>query len=247
MNVFDEDRDQVVQRAKRHGVIAIVNPTINSEDFVKAVRIREQYREILHIALGLAPQRATKTDLMKVLELARNYRNEFIAIGECGLDFYWVRDINEIKLMREIFRSMLQLAVEYRLPVIIHARTAFGHNAYREVMRLLEEYGVEDAVFHAFLGSKADMREITKRGWYISFPTVYVRRKDLWGIIMEAPIDYILIETDSPYLAPQKGIRNEPANVVMLVELIARLKNMDKFDVADIILRNTRDLFRIQI
>jgi len=235
----------VIRRAKDAGVLAIINPAISPEDFEVAVNLARKYNDMLHIALGLAPQRAQLKDLDVIVDLADKYKGRYIAIGECGLDYYWVRTEDEIEKMRRIFKTMVSLASSYDLPMIIHSRSAHGRNAYAEIIGILGKSGVERAVFHAFFGRKSDALEITRRGWLIGIPTVYVRRRDLWGVLKKVPLENVLVETDSPYLSPTKGKRNEPANVVVLIDLLSKIRSGDPFDIAYTILENTKTFFEI--
>ncbi len=243
---FDDDRDDVLRRAREKGVLAIINPTINPPDFDKALRISKKYRGFVYVSLGLPPQTASEKDLQVILEYSKKYEGRYIAIGECGIDYYWIHDPEGIERMTRIFKRMLELAKEAKLPVIIHARTAHGKNAYRDIVKILKDYGIEKAVFHAFFGRKSDLRIIIENGWYIGIPTVYLRRRELWDIVRQTPLDTILIETDSPYLSPEKGKRNEPANVLMLVDLISKILNKDPHEVSMRILENTLDFFNIK-
>ncbi len=247
MPVFSDDLDQVVSRAINAGVIAVINPTIDSNDFIAALKLEKKYRGFIFVALGLAPQTATLQQLNDVLEVAKQYKGRYVAIGEVGLDFYWVKSVDRIVTMRKIFESMLGLAKELNLPLIIHARSAYGKNAYVQIAEYLKKYDIESAVFHAFFGRKSDLELIVNNGWMIGIPTVYLRRRELWKILELVPLDNILLETDSPYLAPTKGTRNEPANVVKLVNLLTTIKHMDNETVASIILENTKKFFNISL
>jgi len=244
---FDNDREEVINRARKNGVIGIINPAINPSDFDKALKISQRYHGYIYVALGLAPQTASNEDLIEILDQAKKHRSKYIAIGECGLDYYWVRSPAEIENMVRIFQGMVQLAVETKLPMIIHARTAYGKNAYREIAKILNNYGIEKAVFHAFFGRKKDVEVITKNNWYIGIPTVYLRRRDLWSILKSIPLHNMLIETDSPYLSPEKGKRNEPSNVLLIIELLSKIFGKDPYELSIIILENTKKFFGIKI
>jgi len=244
---FDGDREEVIERAKSKGVLAIINPAINPIDFDRALELGRLYRGYIYVALGLAPQTASIRDLIEILDRAKKHRNRYVAIGECGVDYYWVRDLANIESMVKIFERMVQLAVETKLPMIIHARTAHGKNAYRDIIKILNNYGIEKAVFHAFLGGKRDAEAIIKNNWYVGIPTVYLRRQDLWNTIKLIPLSHILIETDSPYLSPEKGKRNEPSNVLLIIKLISKILDKDPYELSMTILENTERFFGIKI
>ncbi len=246
-DIFRRDLDSVIAKARKVGVVAVINPTITPKDFENALRIAERYKDYVFPALGLAPQILNEELFQKFLLALKNFEKSYIAVGECGLDFHWVRDEEKVNFMRESFREVLQIIEKLGKPIIIHARSAHHRNAYIEIVRELEVHKIKKAVFHAFLGSKKDIRMILNGDWLVSIPTVYVRRKDLWHIISSVPLERMLVETDSPYLAPRRGIRNEPANVIEVVKLIARINNMDEEDVAEILTKNTINLFELRI
>lgn len=245
-DAFKNDLDEVISRASKAGVVAIINPTISADDFKNAIRISERYPMVFP-ALGIAPQTLREDLFEEFLLAAERFKGKFIAIGECGLDFYWVTEPTRIEFMLESFKTILEIVEKLNKPLIIHARSAHRRNAYAEIVQMLETHSIKRAVFHAFFGSKRDVQTILRGDWFISIPTVYVRRKDLWSIVASIPIDRMLVETDSPYLAPKQGIRNEPAYVVETLKLIAQLMNMSIDDVAQILTKNTIGLFNLMI
>ena len=245
MDTFKQDLQSVIEHARSRGVVAVMNPTIDKKDFLEALQIQKKYPDFIYVALGLAPQLLNERKLDEFMEAINEYNNKYLAIGECGLDYYWVTKPKEIEFMRQAFMKVMEVVAERKKPIIIHARSAHRRNAYREIIKYLKEFGIEKAVFHAFLGKKSDALEIIKGGWMLGIPTIYMRRRDLWGVIKAVPLDNMVIETDSPYLSPVKGTRNEPANVVGLIDLIAEIKGKNKEEIACKIYENTKALFNI--
>ncbi|MCR8471495.1 MAG: TatD family hydrolase [Candidatus Korarchaeota archaeon] len=244
-DAFKNDLDEVILRAQKAGVVAIINPTISVSDFKNALKVAEKYPNVFP-ALGLAPQIIEEELLKEFLSAINEFKENYIAIGECGLDFYWITEPKKVQFMLESFKTILEIVEKLKKPLIIHARSAHHKNAYVEIIELLETYNIKRAVFHAFLGSKKDVQAILRGDWYISIPTVYVRRKDLWFIVNDIPLDRMLIETDSPYLASRKGSRNEPSYIVDLLELISRITGINKDDIAYILTKNAIDLFELK-
>lgn len=246
-DMFKNDLEYVIKRSKRAGIIAIINPTVDSEDFIKALQISKKYPNYIIPALGLAPQTSNQEKLDIFFETIEKYRGMYVAIGECGLDYYWVTDPQQVKFMETSFEKIVKIVSDYDLPIIIHARTAHRKNAYLKIVNILKKNNINNAVFHAFFGKKSDIIEIIKNNWFVGIPSIYVRRTDLWPLIKEIPPENMLIETDSPYLSPIKGTRNEPANVKKVLEIIAQVKNIDINELAEVIFTNTKTFFRLTI
>jgi len=246
-DVFKGDLEDVISRAKNSGVRAIICVSVDARDFLEALRISEGYTNYVYPTLGLAPQMADEIKFEEFLDALERWKGKYVAIGECGLDYYWRTNSDEVKFMIKSFSRIAEIARNDDIPLIVHARSAHGKNAYREIVRILRNLGVERAVFHAFLGRKGDAREITRMGWLVSIPTIYIRRPDLWEIIKATSLECMLVETDSPYLPPSKGERNEPANVIRVLELISKVKEMDAEEVSEIILSNTCGFFGIKV
>lgn len=246
-DIFKNDLEQVIDRALRTNIVAIINPTIDPEDFIKAMRISQKYPKYIIPALGLAPQTSNQRNLNAFFDAIKVHRGQYIAIGECGLDYYWVTDPKQVNFMKNSFEKIVKIASDYNLPLIIHARTAHQKNAYLEVVSILKENNIENAVFHAFFGKKSDAMEIIKHNWFIGIPTIYVRRVDLWRVLEKIPVENMLVETDSPYLSPVRGLRNEPANVRKVLEVISQIKNINIYEAADIIFNSTKTFFKLRI
>lgn len=246
---FDSDRDLVIHRAKKAGVIGIINIFISHEDYVQSIGKIEKYinQGYIKVAIGFAPQLIDNLDVHEYLEFLRKIGQEYIAIGECGLDYYWITDDVLIKKMEGSFQAILEIVRKVKKPLIIHARTAHRKNAYLKIVEYLNQYGVRRAVFHSFLGSLGDLKKIMDGGWYVGIPTVYVRRRDLRVILENLDLNKVLVETDSPYLSPRKGERNEPANVIEVISYISAIRNEDVETLSQRFLSNTARFFNLEV
>jgi TatD DNase family protein len=144
-----------------------------------------------------------------------------VAVGECGLDFYRMRSPREDQV--RVFRAHLSLARESDLPLVVHVR-----DAWEPILRLLDEGSAERVVLHCFTGDEDLARECAARGWYLSFAgnVTYPKNEHIRAAAGAVPLDRVLVETDSPFLAPQRirGSDNEPANVLDVVEAIALVR-----------------------
>lgn len=240
-NDFDSDRDEIVVRAENAGVSFIINPGCDLATSKKAVELSETYDSI-YAAVGIHPNStfdASPGDNLEIARLTENSR--VVAIGETGLDFY--RDRSPRELQVRAFQGQLDLARELDLPVIIHFR-----NVEYEGMELvgIAKFQELRGVFHCYGGSAGFASKIISMGFYIGFngPLTY-RDSDRVDVAREIPLDKCLLETDAPFLTPQKyrGKRNEPAYVIEVAEKMAHIKNCDIEEVIAVTGENARELF----
>ena len=241
---FTEDQAAVIQRAKDAGVTLILNPGADLESSEKAVRLAAAY-EGIYAAVGIHPHDVkgmTEADLHRIEALSREQK--VMAIGEIGLDFHY--DFSPRDTQRHWFREQLNLARRLELPVIIHDR-----EAHAEVFAMIEEADVAETgcVMHCFSGSVEMAREYVKKGIYISLagPVTFHNARKTREVASEIPLEWLLIETDCPYLAPvpHRGRRNEPAYVVKVAAEIASAKKLSLEEVAEQTTANAKRLFGI--
>lgn len=241
---FDADREAIIQAALAAGIERIIVPGTDLPSSLSAVELARAFPGRLFAAVGTHPHDAetlTEETLAVLRELARS--PEVVAIGEIGLDYF--RDLSPRTVQRDALVAQFALARELDLPVILHNRDSFG-----DLMELLRAHGNElTGVFHCFIGDIAMARQVLDIGFYLSFagPVTYPRNTELAEVARWAPADRILVETDSPYLAPQpvRGKRNEPRNVMMTARHIANLRGMDEAELADRTSSNADTLFRL--
>ena len=239
---FDSDRDAVLASLPENGVSLVVDPGDNTERSRRAVALAHQY-PFLYAAVGWHPEEAegwTADSLNEIRALASDPR--VVAIGEIGLDYYWDKTYTD--LQKAMFRAQIELALELDLPVIVHDREAHG-----DCMEIVRDYPSLRGVFHCFSGSAEMAKELIKRGWYLGIdgPITYKNAVKALEVIRSVPMDRILLETDSPYLAPvpNRGKRNDSTNLQFIAEVVAREKGLDVETVAAQTMANGKRLFRI--
>lgn len=258
---FDVDRDAVIQRAVDAGVTRMLTLATDVESSRAVIALAEKFKAV-YCAIGIHPENVRNVsldDLKIIRELASH--DKVVAIGEIGLDFYW--DKTTADLQQTFFESQLELAAELNLPVCIHDRDA--HEKIIETLRRFErdekretrgekretrgEKREPRGVLHAFSGDEAMARNAFDLGFYVSFggPITFKNNKHAPDLIGALPLEKILVETDSPYLAPHpyRGKRNEPANVKLVAERIAEIKNLSVEQVAMQTAKNARNLFGV--
>lgn len=239
---FNDDRHEVILRAKERGVTHIINVGYDLESSKRSVRLAEEY-DFIYAAVGIHPHDAVDAPgdaIDQLRELAGH--KKVVALGEMGLDYY--RNLSPRDMQKEMFRKQIELAVEVGLPIIVHDREAHG-----DTVEILRQYkGRIGGVLHCFSGSWEMARESMDMGFYISIagPVTFNNANKLKEIAAQVPLDRILVETDSPYLTPEpfRGKRNESGHVFFVAERIAQLRGMRVDDLSQAAAENTLRLFK---
>lgn len=237
---FDTDRDAVLERARAAGVMRQIVPAIALSGFDK-LRALCQSAPGLHPAYGLHPMYLAEHEPEHLDDLAQWIERERpVAVGECGLDFFI--DNLDRSVQYDYLDRQLELAREFELPVILHARRAFD-----DVAAAIRRVGGLRGVVHSFSGSEEQARQLWKLGFHLGIggPVTYERAKRLRAIVAEMPIEFLLLETDSPDqpLAHHRGERNEPARLVDVLKTVAELRSESMESVADATTANAVRLF----
>lgn len=240
-----KDFDDVLKRAKEQKIIKIINIASTPESNKNIINLIKD-NDIIYGTLGIHPHDSKLADDFWYDFIKKNSSlKKIVAIGEVGLDFYY--DYSPRDVQKSVFRSMIQIAKETRLPLVIHDRDA--HSNTYEI--LVEEKANEiGGVFHCFSGDLIFAKKIIDYGFYISITGVitYKNAKNLQELIKNLPLDRLLIETDCPYLSPEpnRGKRNEPSFVYYVAEKIAEIKNISIEKVAQETTNNAFKLFKFK-
>ena len=240
---YNDDRAEMIARAAEAGVAQIISMGDTMAASAQVVADAEQY-PALYAAVGVHPESAcVLTDAERTQLLAWAKHPKVVAIGEIGLDYYWEKDPQVRAVQRELFVTQLGIARAAGLPVCIHDREAHG-----DTLAILQAEGRDlTGVLHCYSGSLEMARELWKLGYYIGIdgPLTFKNAGKLPAIVREAPQDKLLIETDSPYLAPvpKRGKRNEPAYVTFVAAKIAELRGESVEEVARYTTENARRLY----
>jgi TatD DNase family protein len=241
---FEEDREEVIQRALAEGVENIVVVGFDNETIDGAMELAEKY-PFIYAAVGWHPVDAidmTEADLLRIEKLAAHPK--VVAIGEMGLDYHWDKSPKDVQ--KDVFRKQIQLAKKVNLPIIIHNR-----DATNDVVTILNEENAAEVggIMHCYGGSLETAKQCIEMNFYISFggPVTFKNAKQPKEVAREIPIDRLLIETDCPYLSPHpyRGKRNEPAYVKLIAEQIANLKEMPLEELAEHTTANAKRLFKL--
>ena len=241
---FSEDQDQVIARAVQANVSHMVAVGIGAESSEQCLKLAKSHPQI-SAAVGIQPNycaEAVAGDWERIVALSGE--PEVVAIGETGLDRHW--DFSPFPLQQDYFDRHLRLAAETDLPFIVHTRES--DQDVLEMLRDARRRGPLRGVMHSFTGSEATAEECVELGLYISFAGMVTFKKadDLRAVACQIPPERILIETDSPYLAPHplRSRRNEPAYVVHVAEMLAQVLGTDIHEIAEKTSNNFYRLFK---
>ena len=237
---FDEDRDTLLASFPAEGIETVVNASSDIKSSKASIALSEKY-PFFYAAVGVHPhevENITEADIDKLRELSKHPK--VVAIGEIGLDYYY--DLSPRDLQRHWFKRQLELADELKMPVIIHSR-----DAAQECFDIIKNSNVRNGVIHCYSGSAEMAEEYIKMGFYIGVGGSLTFKNNKKGVetVERIPIEKILIETDSPYLAPvpYRGKRNDSRLLKYVVERISQIKNIPENDICNITKNNAQNLF----
>lgn len=238
---FADDLDAVLERARSANVRRVVVPGVDLATSEQAIALAEHQEEV-YAAVGIHPEAAKavpEQDFRRVEALTAHPK--VVAVGEIGLDYYW--DAAPRQAQQDVMRRQLEIARVCKLPVIIHNR-----DATEDVVALLERFaGQVVGVMHCFNADLETAQRCIELGFFISFggPLTFKNAPDVRDVAAAIPDQWLLAETDSPYLspAPFRGKRNEPERVRLVVEKLAEVRGQTVTEVEQITVRNTMRLF----
>ena len=243
--MFDEDRESLLENMQEAGIGRIVNIGADLASTASSIALAEKY-PFIYAAAGVHPSDAAQLNEHTFQWLSEQTAHEkVVAVGEIGLDYYWEKDEKMRELQRKAFIKQIELANKLNLPIVIHTREAI-----MDTLEILKQNPVDKkGVFHCCPQNRELIKEGLKLGFYISFagPITFKSSKNAEEMINLVPDNRILIETDSPYLAPEpvRGTRNDCRNVKYIAEKIAKAKNISLEEVSKITMQNVRELFNI--
>jgi TatD DNase family protein len=238
-----QDEEGVTGRAKKAGITAIVAVGANHEANEKTLLWAERNPRYVNPAIGIHPTEWAGDDVPTSLDFIRERIDGCVAVGEIGLD-YWYRDARKNEDIRDKQRSIyveqLRIAKEWEKPASIH-----GRGAWREVLDLAIAHGPETIVFHWYSGPMEVLSELLDRGYYISATPAAEYSKDHRAALEETPLERIVIETDSPVYMRNRKRNSEPADTVVTLQALSRLKEISEEKVSRITTGNARKIFKL--
>ena len=241
---FDQDRDEMIQRAISVGVSRFFIPAIDSTCSASMYELEKNYPDNVFLMMGLHPTYVKKNYLNELLHVENELcKRKFYAIGEIGIDLYW--DKTHLEEQQIAFRSQIRLAKKYKLPIVIHCREAFD-----EIFQILEDEKSEDlfGIFHCFTGTyEQALKAISYKMKLGIGGVVTFKNGKIDQFLNQIDLKHIVLETDSPYLAPipYRGKRNESSYLTAVVEKLAQIYNLSTNEIAAITTENSKAIFGI--
>ncbi|MDA9160998.1 TatD family hydrolase [Crocinitomicaceae bacterium] len=244
---FDEDREEVVDRAEKKGVKYLLLPNIDLDSIGPMIDLCESHKNCIPM-MGLHPcsiDAGYSNTLEKIRIELFNSKEQYIAVGEIGIDLYW--DKTYVQEQMDSFRKQIQWAKELKLPIVIHARDSFP-----EIFQVLDQENDCDlsGVFHCFSGTENDAQHILSYGGFKMGigGTITYKKSKLPDVIKNIDLEHILLETDSPYLAPRpfRGKRNESSYLTYVVTKLSEIYECSENEIIEKTTLNAEELFNIQ-
>ena len=247
---YRDDLDQVLKRAVKEGIKKIICVSSNLADSEKAIKIAQKYPGIVFATVGLHPHQTDSENKqspekqIKILaDLAK--QPEVIAIGECGLDYALAPPGEKDRSKEEqsfLFQEQIKIAKKLKLPILIHSREAFS-----DTLQIIKQYKGSKGVFHCYSAGKKGIEKVNQLGFFFGVAGNLTYDLGLQNVFTQIPLEKILLETDCPFLSPHphRGLRNEPKNVKIMAQCLARIKGVSFTDIAEKTTQNAENLFKV--
>lgn len=241
--VYNKNRQEVMKRAQEK-LTAIVNSGATLGGNRRTLKLAEEYKDFVYSTLGFHPSNAYKADEIVIKQALSEIESNIdvaVALGETGLDFNGLESEADKNKQIELFGTFLEMASEYQLPLVIHAR-----DAEQKALEMVKKHpSIPQIIFHCYGGDLETAQEIIGEGYYVSLSTIVCFSHHHQQLAFDLPLSQLLTETDSPYLSPFKGQRNEPAYVEETVKTIAEVKSISRDEVDRVTEQNARKIFQI--
>ena len=241
---FKDDIDVIINRSREIGVKKFILPAIDSSHYDSMHNLKNKYPDEIYLMSGLHPT-DVKENYKDELDFVANSlkTNDYVAIGEIGIDLYW--DKSFLKQQKEAFRSQIRLAIEYNLPIVIHCREAFN-----EIFEILDKENCHKlrGVFHCFTGTQDQASRAIDLGFVLGIGGVVTfKNGGIDKFLHKIELKNIVLETDSPYLAPApfRGKRNESSYIIYVLEKLSEIYGISKEKIAEITSKNAEKVFRL--
>ena len=243
---FDSDIDQVVNKSKELGINKFIFPSIHSKYNKRMIDTYNKDRSIFDIMAGLHPAYVSNNNDKEIDLVVENLKKyDCVAIGEIGIDLYWEEKF--LEQQKIIFKKQIELALQYNLPIVIHCREAFDH-----IYRILKKYSKHNlkGVFHCFTGNEEQARKIIDLNFKLGVGGIVTfKNGGLDKFLNKIDLKNIVLETDSPYLAPtpHRGKRNNSSYLIYIVDKMSEIYGVENHEIATVTTNNAKELFNLDI
>lgn len=232
------DIDRLVSYLRKNGVEKVINNSTNNNDMKEVIELSKKFKDFLLPAIGIHPEFANNYNLEEIKNIIK--QNKIYAIGEIGLDYYWVKDNKENQ--KKLFIDQIKIANDYNLPIIVHTRESI-----QDCLDIVKIHRCR-GVIHCFSGSYEMAKEFIKYGFKLGIGGVLTfKNSKLYEVIEKIDLKDIVLETDSPYLTPEpnRGKQNNPSNAFFVAKKISEIKNISIDEVINQTSKNAREIFDI--
>lgn len=238
---YDKDLDEVIAKCKQE-ISGVIASSARYDEGLKVLQLAEKHPGFIFPSLGFHPTEGGN-DPEKIMNIIKENSDNIVAVGEVGLDHHWEKDPEKREIQKKRFSKFIQLAKSLGKPLVIHS-----WDAERECFETLKGSNVP-AVFHCYSGKRDLAKEILSEGFYISISTMVLFSKNVRKVAKDMPLDKILLETDSPFLSPnkQEDPRNYPWNIKLAAAKVAEIKGITKDEVLEKAKVNAKQLFDLKI
>ena len=241
---FDDDFEQVVKRSKKLGIKKFIFPSIHSKYNKRMIDTYNKNRSIFNIMAGLHPAYVSNNNDKEIDLVVENLKkHDCVAVGEIGIDLYWKKKfLDQQKLL---FEKQIELALDHNLPIVIHCREAFDH-----IYKILKKYSQNQlrGVFHCFTGNEEQANKICDMNFKLGIGGVVTfKNGGLDKFLNKIDLKNIVLETDSPYLAPTpyRGKRNDSSYLIYIVDKLSEIYGVENHEIATITTNNAKELFNL--
>jgi len=248
---YDMDRDDVIKRCKKH-LQAIITSCANPKHFDLTLRLLKKHDRFVYSTVSVHPKYVKDlkdNEIREYFNLIKSNRDSFVAIGETGLDYYWIKEAEWREKQKSIFKLLITLAEQIRLPLVIHSR-----DSTEEVIEILEQESAKHVQMHMFT-DRSFLNNVIENGWLISVNTLLLRSKNVRKIVRDCPLENLMLETDAPWLGigddgeikQKEKVRNDPTSVRLIAEKISEVKKVGIEEVDCRTTKNAVEFFKLKI
>lgn len=238
---YNNDLDTVIELCKKEGLKALVSVCAHPKDFDRSLEIVERYKNYVFLCASIHPEFIKDISSKQVDEYfdrLKENKDKLVAVGETGLDFWWIKEDSWREKQKELFIQHIELVKELKLPLVIHSR-----DAWEDVLKILEQEDVKKALLHLW-GSKELIPRVTENGYSITIGPIIARSKKHKKIVRDLPLENLMLETDSPWFG-QNNERGLPTNVKIPCQKIAEVKKVGINYVSDDTDKNASKFFSL--
>ncbi|NPD89265.1 MAG: TatD family hydrolase [Asgard group archaeon] len=233
-----EEISKIAIKAQQSGIKTIINSVLKSENY--SFGLKTIKNKGIHLTIGTEITDNSQESIQMLKEFYTSNQESIVAIGEIGLDFYWVKEEEKRSDQEKYFKQLIQFSIAHDIPIVVHSR-----GAESKAIEILKATGAENVLMHCFEGTAEQINDVMRRAWYISVPTSTVYRKNFQKVLQLVSLDNLMFETDSPFHSLEKEENNTPLSIPTLCRNGARILEVEEKELAYITTKNVKDFYRL--